>query len=318
MCDFAEPLAPGLIAWLQRDARIAVQVFFVVGGFLAAKSLAPGGVLTTTAPLSLLGRRYLNLAVPSLAAVAFSIACAAAARGLMTHESIPAAPRVMQIIAHIFLLQDILGCDALSAGIWYVAIDFQLFVLLLGILWMARTITGGAECARAAGLPVVAGLALGSLFYFNRHSAWDVWAWYFFASYALGILTYWIVERKSGMPWLWLMAMVVAAALVIDWRSRIALALVTALALGLGLRHDFLGRVPRSRFISWLGERSYSVFLVHFPVCLVINGLFCRFAGPDPVLNAVGMGLAWGASTAVGALFHHHVASRVMRRGAVG
>jgi hypothetical protein len=57
----------------------------------------------------------------------------------------------MQIIAHIFLLQDILGFDALSAGIWYVAIDFQLFVLLLGILWMARTITGGAEWRRAKG-----------------------------------------------------------------------------------------------------------------------------------------------------------------------
>lgn len=83
MCGYAEPLAPGLIVWLQRDARIAVQVFFVVGGFLAAKSLAPGGVLTTTAPLSLLWRRYLKLALPYLAAVALSIACAAAARGLI-------------------------------------------------------------------------------------------------------------------------------------------------------------------------------------------------------------------------------------------
>lgn len=236
----------------------------------------------------------------------------------MTDESIPDPPGVMQTIVHIFLLQDILGFDALSAGIWYVAIDFQLFALLLGILWMARTITGGAERARAAGLSVVAGLALGSLFYFNRHGAWDVWALYFFASYAVGILAYWIVERKSGMPWLWLTAMVVGVALLIDWRSRIAVALVTALALGLGRRHDFLGHVPSSGFVSWLGKISYSVFLVHFPVCLVINGLFSRFAGPGPVLNAVGMGIAWGASTAIGALFYHHVENRVMRRGAAG
>jgi peptidoglycan/LPS O-acetylase OafA/YrhL len=303
LCGFAEPLAPGVIAWLHRDARIAVQVFFVVGGFLAAKSLAPVGVLTSTSPLSLLWRRYLKLVIPYLAAVALSIPCAAAARGLMTHDSIPAAPGFMQTIAHVFLLQDILGFDALSAGIWYVAIDFQLFALLLVLLWLARAATGGAACARAAGLAVVAGLALGSLFYFNRDSAWDVWALYFFASYALGVFAFWITGRKSGTPWLWLMAMVVGAAMLIDWRSRIAVALVTALALGLGLRHDFLGRVPRSRLVSWLGKISYSVFLVHFPVCLVINGLFFRFAGPDPVLNAVGMGIAWGASTAVGALF---------------
>lgn len=43
MADHARPLMPDLIDWLADDARIAVQVFLVIGGFLVAKSLGPRG-----------------------------------------------------------------------------------------------------------------------------------------------------------------------------------------------------------------------------------------------------------------------------------
>jgi hypothetical protein len=40
MSDHAVPLMPGLIHWLADPARMVVQVFLVVGGYLAALSLA--------------------------------------------------------------------------------------------------------------------------------------------------------------------------------------------------------------------------------------------------------------------------------------
>lgn len=311
MSDFAEPLAPRLISWLSRDARIAVQVFFVIGGFLAAKSLAPAGRLVAGSPLKLLGRRYLILGIPYLAAVLLSIPSAAVARALMTHDSIPGAPSLAQILAHVLFLQNILGFDGLSAGCWYVPIDFQLFSLLLGCLWLARSMGDGIERGRVTGLFLVVLLALSSLFYFNRDSAWDVWALYFFGAYALGVLAYWVAVRKSAGLWFLGIAVVVGAGLWLEWRSRIAVALLTSLALGLGQKYDFMSRWPRSRLVGWLGEISYSVFLVHFSVCLVINGLFARFAGHGPLVNAVGMFVAWGASIAAGALFYHCVENRV-------
>ena len=45
MSDHAAPLMPGLIHWLADPARMVVQVFLVVGGYLAALSLAPEGQL---------------------------------------------------------------------------------------------------------------------------------------------------------------------------------------------------------------------------------------------------------------------------------
>ena len=44
MSDHVQPMWPALIDWLGDSARIAVQVFLVIGGFLAAKSLAPAGL----------------------------------------------------------------------------------------------------------------------------------------------------------------------------------------------------------------------------------------------------------------------------------
>ena len=42
--DAALPLAPQLIAWLSDYGRLAVQVFLVVAGYLAASGLAPAGI----------------------------------------------------------------------------------------------------------------------------------------------------------------------------------------------------------------------------------------------------------------------------------
>lgn len=44
LSDTVRPFAPALMAWLYDYARMAVQIFLVVGGYLAAASLAPTGL----------------------------------------------------------------------------------------------------------------------------------------------------------------------------------------------------------------------------------------------------------------------------------
>lgn len=307
LSDNAYDLAPALIAWLSQDARMAVQTFLVIGGFLAARSLAPNGTLLSLKPLAMLWRRYLHLVTPYLAAVLLGIAFAAIARALMDHHSVPGQPTLPQVLAHALLLQSILGYEGLSAGAWYIAIDFQLSALLLGTLWLARGIGHGGTHTSILGALLVTALALSSLYYFNRDAAWDIWALYFFGAYALGVLTYWATNRRPASGWLALMAVIVLAAVLLDYRARIVIALLVALALGLARHYRILERWPRSRLIAALGTISYSVFLVHFPICLVIGGLFVRFAPSEPWVNLVGMGVAWVASLGGGALFYRLV-----------
>ena len=313
MSDVAHDLAPALFIWLSQDARIAVQLFLVISGFLAAKTLAPTGQLIATEPHSLIKRRYLKLVFPYAAAILVSILCAAIARSLMDNESIPGPPSLMQFFAHIALLQNILHFDSLSAGVWYIAIDFQLFTLLLGVLWVARSAGKRIQATHIPGIAMVSGLVLASLFYFNRDPNWDNWALYFFGAYGLGVITYWASETGNKPVWLLLITSIVVAALIVDFRSRIAVALFTALALGLAHRWGFLASWPKGALLAYLGKISYSIFLTHFPVILIINAVFSRIAPDSPAVNALGIIIAWAACIASGALFYHFIENRANR-----
>lgn len=311
MSDAAHGLAPAVFDWLSDYARIAVQVFLVISGFLAARSLAPAGQLQAVQPLAVVWRRYQKLAVPYAVAILIAIAGAAVARAWMHHDSIPGAPHLTQFLAHVLLLHNVLDYDALSAGVWYVAIDLQLFALLVAALWVARAVLRGGNRTGAA---VVAALAVVSLFWFNRDAGWDMWAIYFFGAYGMGALAWWASHPERSPIALLVLGAVVIAALIVDFRLRIAVALATALLLAAARRDGWLERWPRGEAVAYFGRISYSVFLVHFPVCLVVNAVVSHVAPDQPVVNLLGVALAWGASNAAGAVFHHYVESgRLLR-----
>jgi peptidoglycan/LPS O-acetylase OafA/YrhL len=319
MADHARPLMPELFDWLAGDARIAVQIFLVIGGFLAAKSLSPQGLGTQRNPFGTMWRRYTKLAPPFVIATLLAAGASVIASAWMTHESISSAPSVTQLAAHVLLLHSVLGYESLSAGAWYVAIDFQLYAGATLLLWLCGRLSGGRDRPWLA--PVVMTIAVvSSLFYFNRDADWDVWAPYFFGSYGLGMLAWWAgdpARKPRAVVLLFLMmAVPTLAALTLDFRSRIAVALSVACVLML------LGRVRvRSgaewAVANWLGKNSYSIFLVHFPVCLVVNAAFTRFAPVDAEWQAVGTVIAWAASLATGAAFFRWVEAPLGRMAGV-
>jgi len=314
MTDWTSQLMPRLMRWLSQDARMAVQVFLVVAGFLAVRSLAPRGVLVAPDPLALLKKRYVRTALPYLAALLLSMFCAELARHWMVHESIPDRPQWGQFIAHALLLHSVLDIDSISAGVWYVAIDFQLFALLLGLLWLARGLNG--RMALGATFLVI-GVAL-SLYGFNLDASWDAWALYFLGAYGLGALVSWATQPQRGLWgafWLALLTLLVSGALLVEFRGRIALALAVAVLLGLAQLGEWLDSWPRSRVLAYFGQISYSVFLVNFPVALVVNALFTRYAPADVWVQTLGVVVAWLACNAVGALFYHGVELRLNRAG---
>ncbi|MBS1210886.1 MAG: hypothetical protein H6R19_3284 [Proteobacteria bacterium] len=310
MSDIAYPLAAGSIDWLYEYGRMAVQVFLVVAGFFAARSLAPAVTPIAIKPLQLIWARYQRLVIPFLVALAASIVCAAVARHWLDHASIPDTPTLWQMISHALLLQNLLGQEALSAGVWYVAIDFQLFIMLSLSLWLA----GKHHASTRLATLLVGGLAVASLFYFNRQDSWDNWGIYFFGSYALGVSAHWCSRRENSPLWFAFILGLVASALLIDFRLRIAIALCTALGLGLSTRYGLMEKWPDFRLIAWLSKISYSLFLIHFPVCMLVNTLVFRLAPNSPVLNIAGMLAAWLLSIAAGDLFYRLAESKIGTR----
>lgn len=312
-----ERLLPTLSGWLFDYGRMVVQVFLVVAGYLAARSLAPEGRPMACDTLRLIGRRYARLAPPFIVAMLLAMVAAAIARGLFDDDMIPARATLIQFLAHALMLHGVLDVPSLSAGVWYVAIDLQLFAMLAILFGVSRQ--SSALQGQAAWL-AVAVLAVLSLFVFNRDPALDGWGIYFFGSYALGTAVCYCQRQKRPLLWLAAVFAVAGLALVVDFRLRIALALATAMLLALAgmqagnSRARPLERRPTGAYCQaiagWLGRHSYAVFLVHFPVCLLANAVFVRFTAQSAQAAVAATVAALAASLVLAAIFHRHVECR--------
>lgn len=298
------PMADVLAAWpalrdfLAGEARYMVQVFLVIGGYLAAQSLA-----RSQASLGrLLWQRYLRL-VPMLALALLAVLAASALLppGRWPDWVTP-WPTAGQFIAHLLLLQDLLGIPALSAGVWYVAIDFQLYALLaLGtVLWRrpGRPLWQGP-------LPwAVAALALASLTVFNRIDALDMWAIYFFAAYGLGALTAWARHARHCARLATGLGLLMLAAAAFDGRPRLALTALTALGLWWAARPA--PRLPRQGWfapsLARASDASYALFLIHYAVIVAATALWLRWAPTGQVAAWAMLLGCWAAAVAAGAL----------------
>ena len=215
----ANAMAPVTAGFLFDYGRMVVQVFLVVGGYLAARALLGSSALSTIPPGRLIWRRYVRLVIPFAAAMVIAILGAAMARLWLADDAIPAAPTFTQVLAHVLLLHGVVDVPALSAGVWYVAIDLQLYALLTLLLWV------GMRFGERAAVALVAATAMAALFHFNRNAELDAWAIYFFASYGMGALVWWGCARGNALRWLPLLAGITVLALALDFRLRIALAL---------------------------------------------------------------------------------------------
>ena len=154
-----------------------------------------------------------------------------------------------------------------------------------------------------------------SLFWFNREPELDRVAIYFIGAYGLGLSAAWAGAGEVRRWFFWLYSLLVVLAIAIDFRSRLLVALTTGLVLALGEHFGWTASWPRSRLIRWLAGSSYSLFLVHFPVSLVVNAFWSSHVPLTPWLSALGMATAYALSMLVAVVFHYEVERRLVRIG---
>ena len=296
MADTVQPAAPALFGWLHDYALMAVQAFLVVGGYLAASTLLKGGA---TGIAGQVWRRYLRLMQPYAVALAAAIVCAALARWLVAHEDTPAAPTLAQMAAHLTLLQHIVDADSLSLGVWYVGIDLQLYAMLLALLWL-----GARQATRWVAL-----LTALALLVFNRDADLDMWAPYFFGAYGLGFLARHIAtaERPEAQRMAVLVLGLVCAALLVEWRDRLVVAAATAALLAAAGHFQLARPWMASGVVAWLARTSYALFLVHYPVVLVVGAFVERQWPGNVAAHAFGLVAAWATSLVAATLLHEAV-----------
>ena len=88
------------------------------------------------------------------------------------------------------------------------------------------------------------------------------------------------------------------------------MALATALIVSVSGQKGWLQGWPREGALTWLGRRSYSIFLIHYGILIGFNAVWSIFFPTGVWINLLGMLLALLSSVVAGTLLYHFVESR--------
>ena len=275
----ARTVLPGLMTWLFEYGRYAVQIFLVMAGYLAAQSLTRYANVKFSANglLKAILNRYLRLFAPYTAALILTIACAYIARFWVNDEFIGESETLAQFLAHLFFIQGILGLDSISAGAWYIAIDWQLYSVL-AILLISFP-------GYQAVIWVISVLAVASLLFFNRSGLYDAYFIYFIGAYSLGVLAYLgksfdnqSINRLAKIALTVIGLIIVISSFQQIWlRNFLAWFVAIALLLWGDKTYPLIessGSSQMLKVVAWGSQRSYCAFLIHFALILLANTLY--------------------------------------------
>ena len=313
MADVVAQAWPLWVAWLSEHGRLAVQVFLVCGGYLTANSLAKLGPLARDPIWGLVRRRYLRLAIPLLAALSLTVLVTELLRPFFDHDSLSPPPEFWQTLAHVFFVQHLWGMDGLSAGVWYIAIDLQLYVSALLLMLVAQRaqviFPQWSVKAWLGSLWFV--LAAASLWWWNRHSELEDLNLYFLGAYGLGWLAHAVRHAKSHSIGVTAMVLLGAVAWWLEPRWRVATAFCVAIGLAGAPKAWMMGTGQIGgmgrQAMGWLSRVSYSVFVVHFAVSLLVNAAVTYWWPTGVWFNALGMLVSLVLSLGAGAWLYELV-----------
>jgi peptidoglycan/LPS O-acetylase OafA/YrhL len=290
---------PGWLGWLLYG-HLGVVLFITLSGFSLALSPARHGW-----DLGGVGRfarrRAWRILPPYWAALALSLVIA----WLVVPQPHSAPPTGRSVVVYGLLLQDLTTAPVPNGAFWSIAVEVELY-LVLPLLLLVRRRVGAVAMIAAVVVPVVCfGLANPGLSTVDRATGL---APQFAPLFAMGVLAAGTVaasDRVRALPWPWLAGLCAAPVVLlmvregsvwtVDHYYWIDLAVGPALAMLLaGVatgRPAALVRLLATRPVHGLGTFSYSLYLIHVPVVVVVSRELVAPYVP-PGLPAFGVTLA--------------------------
>jgi peptidoglycan/LPS O-acetylase OafA/YrhL len=270
---------PVWLGWLG-FGRIAVVLFLILSGFsLAVAPAARGWELGGVGRFA--RRRAWRILPPYWAALVFSLVIA----GTIVRQPHSGPATAESVLVYGLLLQDLVAAPTPNGAFWSISVEALLYLVFPLALVLCRRI-GVAAMLACATVPVV---VIGALVFGTARTDGDNHlAPQLLPVFAAGIAAAGIVaatDRVRRMPWFWL-SMAAAApvlALVAYRGSRwtihhyfwVDLAVTPALALFVvavaTARPAALTRLLNTRPLVRLGASSYSLYLIHLPIVVVVS-----------------------------------------------
>ena len=305
---------PDPLRRLAENGHFGVNVFFVLSGFVIARSVRHGSMTLGYFGRFVL-RRSIRLDPPYWCAIALEVLLIYVGLALIPSLGTP-VPSSAQLLAHTVYLQDILGYGQLIPIFWTLCYEFQFYLALVGILVIGQIIAQwtGQRVANVTLVIFFTALFLASV---GAHHSWINGAprglaldrWYEFFT---GVIAWWVVSGVLPLATLFA-AWGVNAAFARHTDSLIEGILVVAVSTLclLSARYPSFDRRFKLRPLQFLGAISYSLYLYHASVAWRVVSLVQHFAGMS-LTPMVGI-LTWLAAVGV-AIAAGYVGWRLIER----
>ncbi len=246
------------LKWSGQYGWLGVECFFVISGFIIPFSLYQYRY-SIRDYFRFLGKRLARLHPPYLASIVVVIAFYLATISIFPHANIPRLDLSMrQFVYHFFYLNDFVGKDWLNVAYWTLSIELQWY-LLLGFTFPL--------VASRHWLVQIAGAMLMLIGYRLVPSVHVI-----FHSVPIFLIGIFVFQYKMGLSSAWRMLLSIAAMFAL-MKTPIGMPVaIVATVTGLLIAFATL----ENRWCNWLGEISYSLYLLHIPVGLNVMAFLSR------------------------------------------
>lgn len=282
-------------------------MFLVIAGFVTAYTLR-GTRIRQASVGNFCLRRIVRLGVPYWVVVLIVTGLNSLVVYFSGDLSLSGQVTWQRLLSQLTFLQDIVGHENVSAGMWFVGIALQwglAFILLFGA---ADRIVRAWSPNRAGEWIVLSVLflppALLALFVCNLDSSMEKWIIYFFHMPVFGAVAWWALERRIPAAMFWTYALLLVGGVAFEFRIKVVIALCTGIML---YRAGLSGGIQNwlsFRPLRYLGGISYSLFLIHYPAGWVVSSLGQRLTGDNPYAAVMWLGMAVVASIGAAHVLH--------------
>ena len=260
----------------------AVTAFIVVSGFCLGLPLAAGDFSKPVAFGQFMARRIARIVPPYYAALVMSLLVCYTMFKFPSgmHFDFSAHPRPSDIAAHVLLIQNVFGTGQINYSLWSIATELHIYMLFPFLVAMLRKRNGWMAVVAIA-------VAAYGVSYLVMDTRLDRAAVHFVGAFICGIAASWVTRSEhpvakrlrtfSGWP---LVALGGLAGIVFWTRSlpysqyqafqmaqdAVVMIAITALLIACTKVKSPLRLLLEAKPLVWIGERSYSLYLLHVPI----------------------------------------------------
>jgi peptidoglycan/LPS O-acetylase OafA/YrhL len=260
----------------------AVTAFIVVSGFCLGLPLAGDDFSKPVKFGQFMARRIARILPPYYAALLISIVvCFTMFKyPVGIHFDFSAHPRPSDIVSHFLLIQNVFGTGHINYSLWSIATELHIYMLFPLLVSLLRKSKGWLFVG------LIAVVAYG-LSFLTTNTRLDRAALHFNSAFICGIAASWVtksehpaaVRLRNIVGWspvfltgfgciaLWTSAVPLREYQSIQLpQDAIVMITVSALLIACTNSKSLLRNVLECRSLVWIGERSYSLYLLHVPI----------------------------------------------------